>query len=69
MKRCTETHTVAGFGEIPAGSLWEDDSPFVLDDHADKFEPVDADPAPPAVKPKPRKFGQKATTTEGEATE
>lgn len=29
MKRCTETHYVAGFGEIPEGSLWDDDSPFV----------------------------------------
>ena len=29
MKRCIQTHHVAGFGEIPEGSLWDDDSPHV----------------------------------------
>ena len=28
MKRCIKTHIVAGFGEVPAGSLWDDDSPY-----------------------------------------
>ena len=29
MKRCIKAHTVAAFGEIPEGSLWADDSPFI----------------------------------------
>jgi hypothetical protein len=29
MKRCIKTHTVKAFGEIPKGSLWDDDSPYV----------------------------------------
>lgn len=32
MKRCIEAHTVASFGEIPVGSLWDDDSPYITDD-------------------------------------
>ena len=40
MKRCTQDHEVQAFGAIPVGSLWDDDSPFVLDEHADKFETV-----------------------------
>ena len=32
MKRCTKAHAHPMFGEIPAGSLWADDSPFVADD-------------------------------------
>lgn len=36
MKRCIETHTVLSFGEIPEGSLWDDDSPYLEDDS--KFE-------------------------------
>jgi hypothetical protein len=32
MKRCIETHTVAAFGEVPAGSLWADDSPYIEDE-------------------------------------
>ena len=32
MKRCIEAHFVASFGEIPVGSLWADDSPYVTDD-------------------------------------
>ena len=57
MKRCIQEHDAPGFGTIPVGSLWEDDSPYTT---ADCFEPVDATP----VEPKPkkaaaRKFGQK----------
>ena len=66
MKRCTQTHTVPGFGEIPEGSLWAADSPYVLDDNADKFTEVDVTP-PPVVRRKPvRKFGQPAATVEVE---
>ena len=39
MKRCIKAHTVASFGEIPVGSLWADDSPYIEDD--ENF--VDAD--------------------------
>lgn len=63
MKVCTQTHVSPLFGEIPEGSLWDDDSPFVLDDFADNFATVaDKDEKPKAAKPKPvRKFGEKAT--------
>lgn len=56
MKVCTETHHASGFGEIPAGSLWADDSPFA---QGDQFAPLELEPA--TVKPKkaPRKFGTK----------
>lgn len=47
MKVCTETHQASGFGEIPAGSLWADDSPFA---QGDQFTPVEPEPA--TVKPK-----------------
>lgn len=40
MRRCVEAHDVPGFGWVPLGSLWADDSPFVLEEHADKFETV-----------------------------
>lgn len=40
MKRCTETHVVESFGEIPEGSLWPDDSEHVLKKHTAKFEDV-----------------------------
>ena len=55
MKRCTESHTVPSFGEIPEGSLWADDSPYVIDDT--KFEDVDETPAPVRKKQPVRKFG------------
>lgn len=55
MKRCTETHTVPSFGEIPEGSLWADDSPYVIDDT--KFEDVAFVPAPVRKKAPVRKFG------------
>ena len=29
MKICTKTHVNPTFGEIPEGSLWEDDSPYI----------------------------------------
>lgn len=51
MKRCTQDHEVQAFGAIPVGSLWDDDSPFVLDEHADKFEAVTADGDVPVEKP------------------
>lgn len=59
MKRCITTHTVTTFGEVPAGSLWDDDSPFLTDETAGYF--VDADePVPEPDKPKPvRKFKPK----------
>ncbi len=56
MKVCTETHHASGFGEIPAGSLWADDSPFA---QGDQFTPVEPDPAPVKPKKAPRKFGTK----------
>ena len=61
MKVCTKTHTVASFGTIPEGSLWADDSPYVLEENADCFAPV----AKPVVESAPtkrapsRKFGEK----------
>lgn len=51
VKVCISTHTVPSFGEIPAGSLWEDESPYVVE--ADCFADVDATPAPQYVR-KPR---------------
>ncbi len=60
MKRCITTHTVTTFGEIPAGSLWDDDSPFLTDDTAGYFVDADA-PADPEPELKPvRKFKPKA---------
>ena len=60
MKRCTQDHHAPGFGLVPAGSLWDDDSPYVIE--ADLFEDVET-PAP--MKPKKattRKFGAKEAT-------
>jgi hypothetical protein len=55
VKRCIETHHVAEFGEIPAGSLWADDSHFIVE--PDKFEDV---PEPdPGLAPLSRKFGSR----------
>lgn len=45
MLRCTRGHEAPGFGTIPKGSLWDDDSPYVTDSSA--FEDAD--------KPKPKK--------------
>ena len=56
MKRCIQTHHVAGFGEIPEGSLWDDDSPHVQ--KSEHFADVLDAPAPAAKAKKPvRKFG------------
>jgi hypothetical protein len=52
MKVCVETHQADGFGEIPEGSLWEDDSPYATD--ASKFADVDNPPEAVAEKPKSR---------------
>lgn len=62
MKRCIQEHTVDAFGTIPVGSLWADDSPYVIE--ADCFEQVDETPAPAPVKRPTRKFGQPAPTPE-----
>lgn len=43
MKRCIKAHHVDAFGDIPVGSLWADDSPYI--EHEGNF--VDAEtPAP-----------------------
>ena len=56
MKVCTIAHHVPTFGDIPEGSLWADDSPYVVE--LDKFADV-YEEKPPAPKKKPaRKFGQ-----------
>ena len=52
MKRCIKAHDVAGFGKIPVGSLWDDDSEYVTDDNADCF--VDVNTAEPEPEPKPK---------------
>ena len=61
MLRCIEDHESPLFGTIPVGSLWADDSPFVLGDYADKFAPVDDAPVEVAAKPVVRKFAPKST--------
>lgn len=61
MKVCVEAHVSPLFGVVPVGSLWEDDSPFVLADFAHCFAPVEVEVTPPE-KPAPRavrKFGEK----------
>lgn len=57
MKVCTVEHDAPGFGTVPVGSLWADDSPYVID--ADCFADVPDKPAPVA-KRVTRKFGQPA---------
>ena len=62
MLRCIEEHVAPGFGTIPVGSLWADDSPYVA--QADKFatvtdEPAADEPDKPKRKPPTRKFGEK----------
>jgi len=57
MKVCIEAHDAPGFGHVPAGSLWDDDSPYA---QGEQFAPVDETPTPkPAKKPATRKFGAK----------
>jgi hypothetical protein len=55
MKRCTIEHHVDEFGTIPAGSLWADDSHFIV--QPDKFE--DVPEADPGLAPLSRKFGSR----------
>jgi len=31
MKRCIKAHHVTKFGDIPVGSLWDDDSPYITE--------------------------------------
>lgn len=62
MKVCTETHFAPSFGEIPAGSLWADDSPYLVDES--KFAPVEEAPAAPVKRKPVRKFGQPAVEVE-----
>ena len=31
MKVCTRAHVCPSFGPIPEGSLWDDESPYVVD--------------------------------------
>lgn len=50
MKVCTETHHEPSFGEITEGSLWDDDSPYLLD--PTKF--ADAEPEPEKSSKKPK---------------
>lgn len=60
MKVCTITHDCPGFGTIPAGSLWADDSPYVTEANAANFDDVaPAEVAPAKPKTPPRKFGSK----------
>ena len=45
MKRCITAHYVDAFGDIPVGSLWADDSPYVTDEahFVDADTPTDDD--------------------------
>lgn len=42
MKVCTVEHEVPTFGTIPVGSLWDDESPYVLKKNAKFFADVEA---------------------------
>lgn len=65
MKVCIEDHLVAGFGRIPVGSLWDDDSPYAQT--AGKFADVDAPvPAVPVKRVPVRKFAAKPVEVEGD---
>lgn len=55
MKVCTEEHISPLFGTIPVGSLWADDSPYVLDDFAHCFIDPDAEPEQAPAKPTRKK--------------
>jgi len=67
MKRCVTPHHVTSFGEIPVGSLWADDSPFLTDENAGYFVHVEETPAE-EPKPQPvRKFGKKAAAKKAAA--
>jgi len=61
MKRCIEEHHAPGFGTIPVGSLWDDESPYIgaSAKFVDDALPRPAD-KPVAKKSAPtRKFGEK----------
>lgn len=62
MKRCTETHRHPSFGEIPEGSMWDDDSPYLNDI---SFEDVDEPEVSAPKKRAPRRFGQHPIVEEG----
>lgn len=67
MKVCTVTHRVDGFGEIPAGSLWDDDSPYAVG--FDRFADCtgfDSQPPPVPRKAPVRKFAAKPVEVEGD---
>lgn len=51
MKRCTVAHDCPGFGRIPVGSLWADDSEYLTEANADCFDDVEPEPAPKSKKP------------------
>lgn len=40
MKRCVIEHEAPGFGRVPVGSLWDDDSPFLTDENEAFFDDV-----------------------------
>lgn len=62
MKVCIEAHDAPGFGHIPAGSLWDDESPFAQD--ADKFAE-----APDHTEPvKPRTVRKFKGVTDGDSS-
>jgi hypothetical protein len=48
VKVCISSHELPEFGVIPAGSLWDDESPYVVE--ADCFADVGDEP-----EPKPKK--------------
>jgi hypothetical protein len=52
MKRCIRAHHVAAFGDIPVGSLWDDESPYLEDASAfvDASAPLDDEPLRPVKK-------------------
>lgn len=59
MKVCTIEHVSPLFGTVPVGSLWADDSPYVLDDFAHCFDEVEVEPVVPPAPKIIRKFGEK----------
>lgn len=59
MKVCVTAHVSPLFGEIPQGSLWADDSPYLLDDFADCFADVLDEKPEPEASPPARKFKPK----------
>ena len=67
MKICIKAHHVPTFGDIPEGSLWDDDSPFVLDENAGCFgEVLEAKPEPAVKRPSVRKFQPKSKSIPSE---